>query len=176
MKLSTLVAALLAATPLITTAQTTNDTKANQDVVRHFFESLNRGDMQAALSDLAEDTKNFGRPVGREGFRLVLEDIYGTFPDERYEIQEMIAQGDSVVVRCKVSGTHRGTGKRPVNGGMLVGVPPTGKHYEVQHIHWLKLRDGKIVDHYATRDDISMMRQLGLIPPVASPTPSASPR
>ena len=103
MKLSTLVAALLAASPLITTAQTTNDTKANQDVVRHFFESLNRGDMQAALSDLAEGTKNFGRPVGRECFRLVLEDIYGTFPDERYEIQEMIAQGDSVVVRCKVS-------------------------------------------------------------------------
>jgi steroid delta-isomerase-like uncharacterized protein len=151
-------------------AQTADDTKRNQDVVRQFLGSLNGGDVQAALSLVAEDAKNFGRPVGREGFRHVLEDIYATFPDWRMEIQEMIAEGDSVVVRCKVSGTHRGTGKIPVNGGMLVGVAPTGKHFEVEHIHWLKLRDGKIVDHSATRDDIDMMRQLGLLPPVELPS------
>jgi predicted ester cyclase len=68
--------------------------------------------------DLAEDTKNFGRPAGREGFRRVLEDILTTFPDYHYEIEEMVAEGDSVIIRCKVSGTHRGIGKRPVNGGM----------------------------------------------------------
>jgi len=74
-------------------------------------------------------------------------------------------------MRCKVSGTHRGTGKIPVNGGMLVNVAPTGKHFETDHIQWLKFRDGKIVDHYATRDDIGMMRQLGLLPP-APPMPT----
>src|SRR5438552_6948804 len=80
----------------------------------------------------------------------------------------MVAKEDSVVMRCKVGGTHRGVGKIPVNGGMLVGVTPTGKHFETDHIHWLKFRDGKIADHYATRDDIGMMRQLGLIPPAAT--------
>jgi predicted ester cyclase len=48
---------------------------------------------------------------------------------------------------------------------MLVGVQPTQKHFEVQHIHWYKLRDGKIVAHTANRDDIGMMRQLGLLQP-----------
>ena len=96
----------------------------------------------------------------------MLEDIFTTFPDWHVEIVEMVTEGDSVVMRCKVSGTHRGTGKIPVNGGMLVNVAPTGKHFETDHIQWLKFRDGKIVDHYATRDDIGMMRQLGLLPPV----------
>jgi hypothetical protein len=39
----------------------------------------------------------------------------------------------------------------------------------VQHIHWYKLLDGKIVDHYATRDDIGMMQQLGLLPAIERP-------
>ncbi len=47
---------------------------------------------------------------------------------------------------------------------MLVGVEPTGKRFEVSHIHWYTLRDGKIVEHYANRDDLGMMRQLGLLP------------
>ena len=124
--------------------------KRNEDVVRHFFERIDRGNVQSALLDLAEDTKNFDRPVGREGFRQVNEDILTTFPEYHFEIEEMVGEGDSVVMRCKVSGTHRGIGKRPVDGGMLVGVAPTQKHFEVQHIHRIKLRDGKIVDHYAT--------------------------
>jgi len=78
----------------------------------------------------------------------------------------------SVVVRCRVSGTHEGVGRIPVNGGMLVGVTPTHKHFEVQHIHWYKLRDGMIIDHYANRDDMDMMRQLGLLPPIAASPPT----
>ena len=151
-------------------AQTTDDTKRNENVARHFFESSNRNDIEGMLSDLTGDAKNFGRPVGHEGFRMVLNDIFTTFPDWHVEVVEIVAKEDSVVMRCKVSGTHRGIGKISVNGGMLIGVAPTGKHFETDHIHWLKFRDGKIADHYATRDDISMMRQLGLIPPTAAPS------
>jgi hypothetical protein len=43
----------------------------------------------------------------------------------------------------------------------LVGVEPTRKRFEVQHIHWHRLRDGQFVDHYAVRDDLGMMSQLG---------------
>lgn len=169
-----LVAALAAAIPLLSRSQTTDDTKRNEGVVRHFFESFNRGDIQSALLDFAEDAKNFGRPAGHEEFRAVLVDVHTTFPDWHVEIEDVVAKGDSVIVQCKVSGTHLGMGKLPVNGGMLVGVQPTKKHFEVQHIHWLKLRDGKIVDHFATRDDIGMMRQLGLLPP-APPFPQLGP-
>ncbi len=49
---------------------------------------------------------------------------------------------------------------------MLVGVEPTGKRFEVEHIQWYELRNGEIVDHYAARDDLGMMVQLGLYPGV----------
>jgi predicted ester cyclase len=91
--------------------------------------------------------------------------------DERtHELFARVAEGDSVVVRSKVSGTHLGVGKLAVNGGMLVGVAPTGKRFVVENIHWYRLRDSAIVEHYAARDDIGMMRQLGLLPAAGLPT------
>ena len=65
----------------------------------------------------------------RDRLLLVLEDVHRTFPDWKMEIVDMVAEADNVVVRCRVSGTHRGVGRLPVNGGMLVGVAPTGKHF-----------------------------------------------
>jgi len=143
--------------------------KRNEEIIRRNLDNLNRGDLKAFLQDFAEDVKNFNVAMGREGIRRGVEDIVTTFPDWRMEIVEMVAQGDSVVTLLKVSGTHRGVGKLPMNGGMLVGVEPTQKHFEVQHIHWYKIRDGKIVEHTATRNDIGMMRQLGLLPPTGLP-------
>jgi predicted ester cyclase len=152
--------------PFLAYGQTLDEASRNRETIRQHHERLNRGDVDAAVLDYAVEAKNHGRPVGREGLRLVLEDIYATFPDWRMEIVEMIADGDSVVVRCTVSGTHRGVASRPVNGGMLVGVAPTQKRFEVQHIHWYKLSNEKIV---ASRDDLGMMRQLGLLPAAARP-------
>ena len=45
-----------------------------------------------------------------------------------------------------------------------MGGPPTGKRYTNQHIHWFKLKDGLITEHFVNRDDIPMMVQLGLLP------------
>jgi steroid delta-isomerase-like uncharacterized protein len=136
----------------------------NKSVVRDFQNQMDKGDVQAALLNFSEDAENHGRRVNKQIFRLILEDIGRTFPDSKGEIVDIVAEGDSVVTRTKVSGTHKGTGQLPVNGGLLVGVPPTGKRYEVQHIHWFKLRDGKIIAHWANRDDVGMMQQLGLLP------------
>jgi hypothetical protein len=54
---------------------------------------------------------------------------------------------------------------KQIDGGMLVGVNPTGRTFEVQHIHMYRVLDGKIAEHFATRDEVGMMRQLGLLPP-----------
>jgi predicted ester cyclase len=136
----------------------------NKVLVRDFQDKMDKGDIDGALANFAEDAENHGRKANKQIFRLILEDIRRTFPDAKSETLDIVAQGDNVVTRIKVSGTHKGTGKLPVNGGLLVGVPPTGKHYEIQHIHWFKLRGGKIIAHWANRDDVSMMQQLGLLP------------
>lgn len=137
---------------------------SNAAVVRAEHDKLNHADWQGAAELYAEDASNHGKPAGRARLRLVLEDIWRTFPDARLEIIDLAASGYTVVVRCKFSGTHEGVGQLPINGGLLVGVPATHRHFEVLHTHWYKLRDGKIIDHYATRDDLGMMQQLGLLP------------
>jgi predicted ester cyclase len=162
--------ALLAVVAFPLKAPATEDPAArNVAVIRSEHDRLNRGDWRGAADLYATDASNHGRSVGRSGLLKVLEDIYTTFPDWRMEIIDIVAAGDTVVVRCKVSGTHDGVGRLSVNGGMLVGVQPTHKHFEVQHIHWYRLRDGQIIDHYASRDDLGMMYQLGLLP--AAPKP-----
>jgi predicted ester cyclase len=57
----------------------------------------------------------------------------------------------------------------PVDGGMLVGVQPTGRSFEVQDMHMYRVLDGRIAEHFANRDDVGMMRQLSLIPPIVPP-------
>ncbi len=133
-------------------------------VITQHHEHMNSRDITVTVQDYAEDARNHGRTVGREGVRRVFTDFFRTFPDMQVTIVDMLADGDDVVVRCTVSGTHRGTAQLPVMGGMLVWVAPTGKRFEVQQIHWYTLRDGKIAEHWANRDDIGMMRHLGLLP------------
>jgi predicted ester cyclase len=141
------------------------DTKSsNEALARHQHEAISRGDLDGAVDDWADEVINHGRRVPRAGIRAVLADILKTFPDVRMDIDDLIADDRRVVVRCTMSGTHRGVGELPVNGGMLLGVQPTGKSIAVQHIHIYHVVDGKIAEHWATRDDLGMMQQLGLLP------------
>lgn len=142
---------------------TENETR-NMATIRRNWELHERGDYDAALELWADECRNHGRPVGKDGLRRVWSDIRTTFPDWHLEVIDMIACEAEVVAIVTASGTHLGVGTMPVNGGMLVGVEPTGRHVEVQHIHWFTFSDdGKIFNHRASRDDLGMMRQLGLL-------------
>jgi len=157
-------------------AQTARETERNRDTVRRHLELMNRGEWKQAAALFAQDVRHHlgnwqqGAEAVVQGQKALtdnLEDIFRTFPDWKMEIVDMVADGDAVVVRCKVSGTHKGVGAKRTNGGFLFGVEPTGKRFVVQHMHWYKLRDGKIVDHFASRDDLGMTQQLGLLPPAS---------
>lgn len=148
-----------------------NSALSNEQIIREHYRLLNAGDYARASLYFADSTAHQGAGRTRAATLRVLEDIYGTFPDFRMEILDIVSSGDSVVVRSKVSGTHRGVGKFNVNGGLLTGVAPTGKRFEVEHIHWYKMKDGKIAEHFATRNDVGMTRQLGILP-ASGPPPS----
>jgi predicted ester cyclase len=141
-----------------------SDLEANRELVQEQWDAFNRGDMVGAAEFFAPDARNHGRPVGRAGVLTVLKDIQGTFPDVRFTALDYVCEGDWVSVRGMFSGTHRGISRIPFSNGVLVDVEPTGLHFEVQHIHLLQIRDGKIVEHFANRDDVGMMQQLGLLP------------
>ena len=58
-----------------------------------------------------------------------------------------------------------GTNLGPLNGG----VPPTGKRFRARHSHWFRVADGKLVEHWATREDLPTMLQHGILRPPGGP-------
>ncbi len=116
--------------------------------------------------NFAEDTKNLGRSVGRQGIADRLNELRTTFPDYREEILDLVASGDKVVVRVKVSGTWKGVSTMGL-ANMPIGATPNGKRFEVTHTVWYVFRDGKVVERYANRDDVGMLLQLGVFPAAA---------
>ena len=146
----------------------------NKQVIRQHIETMNRGEWRQAAEYFADDVRHHlgnwqdGQQRSVQGKKVLtdnLDDIFRTFPDWKMDIIEIVAEGESVVVRCRVSGTHKGVATLRVNGGLLVGVQPTGKRFEIQHIHWYRVRNGKITDHFTNRDDLGMTQQLGLLAP-----------
>lgn len=96
-----------------------------------------------------------GTAEGPAGVRQVIEMLTSAFPDHHHTIDDLIAAGDKVVVRTTFSGTHQGA---------FLGIPPTGKSFTQRQIHILRFTDGKLTEHWAVRDDLGMMQQLGVIP------------
>ena len=92
---------------------------------------------------------------GVVGERHVMEWLLTVFPDHRFDIEDAAGDGGTVAVRGTCSGTHEGE---------LWGIPPTGKRFAVQQSHWFRVVDGKVAKHWAVRDDLVMLRQLGVLP------------
>lgn len=115
--------ALAASFVSLASAQGPATEAANKEVIRRQYDAINRHDAKAGSADHSVDFKNFGNTVGRQGSEDRQADVFTTFPDWHMEIVEMIASGDVVVVRARVSGTHKGVAKMALNG-MPVGTPP----------------------------------------------------
>ncbi|MCG3160823.1 MAG: hypothetical protein JMDDDDMK_01898 [Acidobacteria bacterium] len=144
----------------------------NRAVIQRMHEAMERNGFLAQLEFWAEESLNHGHRATREMIRAVVEDIVTTFPDVKLTPITLVAEGEWVVGRYEFSGTHQGVGRHPfVHEGLLTGVPPTGRRFTAQHIHMFRLKDGRIVEHWANRDDITMARQLGLFSQPPHPLP-----
>ena len=133
----------------------------NKAVILRFFDEVVDGQNLDVLEELvAEDVVNHSATEehkrGLEGFRHVMEWGAALTPDGRYEILDMIAEGDMVACRVRVSGTMQGE---------LFGVPPTGKSFTAEHVHWHRVAGGKLAERWAVRDDLGTLIQLGIIDP-----------
>ena len=133
-------------------------------IQRLYDEGLNRQDAAAAAALYAVNAKNHGQEVGRDGMRKVFDALFAVFPDFNYRVEESTAEGDRVVCKVAMTGTHRGQPTLPhVFGGMLTGVAPTGKPVKVLQFHSFRITGGQISEHAAVRDDLGMLQQLGVV-------------
>lgn len=134
----------------------------NKATVQHLYEQLfNQGNLSVADEVIAPDFINHAAPPGSNrgpaSVRQLITMLSTAFPDMHYTIEEIVAEGDTVAVRLTMSGTHRGPGP-------FQGVSQTGQSVRQDQMHFIHLRDGKVVEHRAVRDDLGAMRQLGVIP------------
>jgi predicted ester cyclase len=139
------------------------------DPVRRHIDGANRHDAGAFAAPYAANATNHGRPVGREGLRIVGQSLLTTFPDIHFDIETSVVQGDTVMCEMTMTGTHLGEPQLRVLGGHLVGVPPTGRRVRQRQMHLFRIAAGEITEHRAVRDDLGLMEQLGLIQSTASP-------
>jgi predicted ester cyclase len=137
----------------------------NKALVRRLYDGgINRHDARVAAAFYAVDAKNHLRTVGRAGMQKVFETLFSVFPDFHYRIDEETAEGDRVVCKVTMTGTHLGQPVLPgALSGMLTGVAPTGKRVEVLQFHSFRVSGGEISEHAAVRDDMGMVIQLGLV-------------
>jgi steroid delta-isomerase-like uncharacterized protein len=134
----------------------TEDNKAN--VRRVFEEGWNQGN--TAVFDELFATNYLGHapsgPIhGPEGFKQYYATYRTAFPDTHLAIEDMIAEGDKVVIRWTGTGTHQGT---------LMGIPPSGKRVTITGISIVRIVNGKSVEDWADFDTLGMLQQIGAIP------------
>lgn len=135
----------------------------NKNVVRRHYEELfNDRNLAVAAEITAADYVEHGVAPLRtsRGHSLdPVESLKGTvrwltsaFPDLHIEIDDMIAEDDKVLAYITMRGTHEGE---------FQGIAPTGRSFQVKAMHLFRVRDGKAVEHWAVREDLPMLLQLG---------------
>jgi predicted ester cyclase len=96
-----------------------------------------------------------GAVVGPEHMRNVVTWLVDQYPDMTMRIESIVSEGDTVAVLVWSEGT---------NLGKLNGViPPTGKRFSGRQSHWYRVENGKLAEHWAVREDLGAMLQLGIL-------------
>ena len=145
-------------------ASTPAQLDANKDLIRRFTEATNSADWEALAEVVVEDfvrhsVATAGPPVtSRDGFIQLQETFLVSFPDQRVEIHQLVAEGAFVAARATYSGTQTGA---------MEGIPATGRSVESPFLGLFRIEDGRIVELWVEWDNIAILKQLGLFPPPA---------
>ncbi len=132
----------------------------NKAAARRFYEEfMPQGVIDAADELFSEGFTNHAAPPdappGREGARHQVRMLAEAFDEQSYDVHHVLADGDTVAVHCTWNATHTGE---------FMGIPATGKPIAQKQIHVLRFEGGMIAEHWAVRDDLTMLRQMGIAP------------
>jgi len=133
----------------------------NKTVVRRLFDELwNKGTLQVADEIIAPtyqhhdaSTPDFGK--GPEGEKKRVNLYRNAFHDFRLNIEDLYAEGETVVARWSCRGIHKGE---------LNGIAPTNKQFAITGVTVCRFMNGKIVEGFVNWDALGLMRQLGVVP------------
>jgi steroid delta-isomerase-like uncharacterized protein len=135
----------------------------NKAAVRRFCDAANSGDgelISETIDELVEPDALIRTPLpsnasGTSLLKEVFARLLRAYPDLHITIEDLIEEGDKVVMRDTVTGTHRGE---------YMGIPPTGKSVTYNEIFIARFAGGRIAETWGVVDVFSQMKQLGVIP------------
>ena len=143
----------------MSTAQATT----NKAAFRRFHDAVNSGDAELiakAIDEVVEPDVLIRTPLpvqatGAQALKEVFARLHRAFPDLHVTVEDVVAEGDKVVGRNSVTGTHQGE---------YMGLPATGKPVAYNEIFIFRFVDGRIAETWGVVDVVSQMRQLGMLP------------
>jgi steroid delta-isomerase-like uncharacterized protein len=128
-------------------------------IVARFYDGINASNLnvidELIADDFVEHEEFPGISQDKDGVRQFFTIFRAAFPDMRMDAHEVLVDGDRVCVRSTMSGTQEGD---------FMGMPPSGKRFEVTAFDMVRLRDGEVTDHWGVMDAMKMMQQLGAMP------------
>ncbi len=132
-------------------------------VLRLYDEVFSQGDVDLGDELMADDFVEHeqlppGIPSGKAAPRVLMTMMREAFPDFRATVEELLEDGQKVIARARFSGTHEGD---------FMGIPATGRSFDIAVIDILEFRDGKVIAHWGVMDMAGMMEQLGIGGPPA---------
>lgn len=139
------------------------ETANNKATVRRFDDAINSGDadlISKTIDEVVDPNVLFHAPVplgmtGLDAVKYAIATFRAAYLDVRITVEDVIAEGDKVVSRQTVTGTHRGE---------IMGCPPTGKAVKYNEIFVFRFVDGRVAEVWGVVDVFSQMKQLGMIP------------
>jgi steroid delta-isomerase-like uncharacterized protein len=128
--------------------------------IRRLYDLINAGDIDGFSRQLAdnfvEHEETPGIPPTKAGVVQYFRIVLAAFPDLRMDVEDVIAGGDKVVARVRITGTHQGE---------FMGIPATGKSASAKLIDITRFGDdGLAREHWGVMDQLALLQQLGVIP------------
>jgi steroid delta-isomerase-like uncharacterized protein len=153
--LATLTAVLLVAVTGVALAG--DKTMDNKALMQKFYDDVANGGKMDMIDtymskDFVEHEMFPGMAPGREGCRQFFTMMRTAFPDMKFTVEFMLADGDKVAAYVTMSGTQKGE---------FMGMPASGKSFSAKTVDIVRIVDGKAVEHWGATDSMSMMQQLG---------------
>ena len=135
-----------------------SETDANKQLARDYFTAFLAADETWWHGHIASDFRRHdpGLPfevIGPEGVKRLAGVLLPGIPDLELPIEDMIAEGEKVLVRLRVRGTH---------GGDLMGIAATGRKIDIGVLDLFQFRGGRLIEHWASLDNLGLLRQLGV--------------
>ena len=137
-----------------------SELEKNKAVVQRYVDEIQNGHSIDTIDSIfAEDFVDHmatydGLFQGIDGLKRGYSELLSAFPDLHMTVEDMIAEGDKVVVYKTGTATHRGIYHR---------VPATGKRVQFKNIYIFQIRNGKIAEYWGLFDEFGLKQQLGVI-------------